>query len=247
MALGLQVVVDCSDPARLASFWAAALGYEMESPPEGFATWPEALEAWGVPESDWNSADAVVDPEGLGPRIFFQRVPEPKRVKNRLHLDVRVSPGPSTPIEEKQAAGVERMESLGATRLRDVEELRSYWMVMQDPEGNEFCADPAVRGGWTGPASRTSDPVLPSRVPPPGSHERRTAGASPALALDQPGRVRQSDSVARPRGAEERALPPEHDGHHRHHDLADQAEMEGLPADTQHVCLLPAIGPACRP
>jgi hypothetical protein len=114
----------------------------MESPPEGFATWPEALEAWGVLESDWNSANAVVDPEGLGSRIFFQRVPEPKRVKNRLHLDVRVSPGPGTPIEEKWAAvaaGVERMESLGATRLRDVEELGSYWMVMQGPEGNEFC------------------------------------------------------------------------------------------------------------
>ena len=137
-----QIVIDCHDPASLGSFWAKALDYEMEQPPEGFATWPEALTAWGVPESEWNSANAIVDPEGVGPRIFFQRVPEPKQGKNRLHLHIRVSQGPGTPIEEKRAAvhaGVERMESLGATRLGDVEEMGSYWMVMQDPEGNEFC------------------------------------------------------------------------------------------------------------
>jgi Glyoxalase-like domain len=137
-----QIVIDCHDPASLGSFWAKALDYEMEQPPEGFATWPEALTAWGVPESEWNSANAIVDPEGVGPRIFFQRVPEPKQGKNRLHLDIRVSQGPGIPIEEKRAAvhaGAERMESLGATRLGDVEEMGSYWMVMQDPEGNEFC------------------------------------------------------------------------------------------------------------
>jgi hypothetical protein len=142
MGIKPQIVIDCSDPAELASFWAEALEYEMERPPEGFATWPDALKAWGVPESEWNSANAVVDPEGVGPRIFFQRVPEPKQGKNRLHLDVGVSRGPGIPIEEKRAAvhaGVERMESLGATRLGDVEEMGSYWMVMQDPEGNEFC------------------------------------------------------------------------------------------------------------
>jgi hypothetical protein len=142
MGITVQIVIDCHDPAALASFWAAALEYEMESPPDGFATWPDALKAWGVPESEWNSANALVDPGGVGPRIFFQRVPEPKQGKNRLHLDLRVSRGPSMPIEEKRAAvraGVQRMESLGATRLTDVEELGTYWTVMQDPEGNEFC------------------------------------------------------------------------------------------------------------
>jgi hypothetical protein len=142
MAITPQIVIDCSDPAALAAFWAKALDYEMEPPPEGFATWPDALQAWGVPESEWNSANAVVDPDRIGPRIFFQRVPEPKQGKNRLHLDVRVSKGPGIPLEEKRAAvlaGVERLEPLGATRVRDVEELGSYWMVMQDPEGNEFC------------------------------------------------------------------------------------------------------------
>lgn len=142
MGITTQIVIDCHDPAALGSFWAAALEYEQERPPEGFATWPEALAAWGVPESEWNSANALVDPTGDGPRIFFQRVPEPKQVKNRLHLDLRISRGPGIPLEEKRAevlAGVERMESLGAVRVRDVEELGSYWMVMQDPEGNEFC------------------------------------------------------------------------------------------------------------
>ena len=142
MGIAVQVVIDCSDPAALASFWAKALDYETEQPPDGFASWPDALKAWGVPESDWNSANAAVDPSGVGPRIFFQRVPESKQGKNRLHLDLRVSPGAGIPIEEKRAAvhaGVERMESLGATRLRDVEELGTYWTVMQDPEGNEFC------------------------------------------------------------------------------------------------------------
>jgi hypothetical protein len=142
MALGLQVVLDCSDPARLASFWAGALGYELEAPPEGFATWPEALTAWGVPESEWNSASAVVDPEGLGPRIFFQRVPEPKQGKNRLHLDVRVSEGRGSPMDARRSKvieGVARLEALGAQRLTDFEELGSYWFVMRDPEGNEFC------------------------------------------------------------------------------------------------------------
>jgi hypothetical protein len=142
MALGLQVVIDCSDPARLAPFWAAALGYELDRPPEGFATWPDALKAWGIPESDWNSASAVVDPEGLGPRIFFQRVPEPKQGKNRLHLDVRVSAGRGVPIEDRRPQvldGVARLQALGAERLTEVEELGSYWVVMRDPEGNEFC------------------------------------------------------------------------------------------------------------
>jgi hypothetical protein len=142
MARPPQIVIDCHDPARLASFWAAALEYQMEGPPQGFASWPEALKAWGVPESEWNSANAVVDPDGVAPRIFFQRVPEPKQGKNRLHLDIRVSAGPGIPLEDKRSQvleGVRRIEALGAQRLTDVEEMGSFWVVMEDPEGNEFC------------------------------------------------------------------------------------------------------------
>ncbi|MFO7167972.1 MAG: VOC family protein [Chloroflexota bacterium] len=142
MALSVQVVMDCADPARLAEFWAAVLGYKIQDPPEGFASWEEALTAWGVPKDQWNSASAVVDPEGRGPRIYFQRVPEPKVVKNRVHLDVSVSGGPGTPLEERRArvdAAVERVIGLGATRVRAYEQRGEYWVVMQDPEGNEFC------------------------------------------------------------------------------------------------------------
>ncbi len=155
MGITTQIVIDCSDPAALGAFWAKALDYEMERPPEGFATWPDALKAWGVPESEWNSANAIVDPAGVGPRIFFQRVPEPKQGKNRLHLDIRVSRGSGIPLEEKRAdvlAGVERMESLGATRLGDVEELGSYWMVHAGPGGQRVLRDVNVdENGRAGP------------------------------------------------------------------------------------------------
>src|SRR3954451_17087060 len=76
MAMTFQVTIDCADPDRLAKFWAAALGYQLQPPPEGFDTWIDFLKARGIPESLWNSASAIVDPAGAGPRIFFQQVPE---------------------------------------------------------------------------------------------------------------------------------------------------------------------------
>ena len=75
MSIGVQVVIDCADPPRLAEFCAAALGYKLQDPPPGFASWQAVLEANNVPESEWTAASAVVDPNGKGPR-FFQRVPE---------------------------------------------------------------------------------------------------------------------------------------------------------------------------
>lgn len=141
MARRVQVAIDCADPAALSAFWAEALGYVHDAPPEGFGSWPEALAAWGVPESEWNSANAVVDPDGVGPRIFFQRVPEPKTGKNRLHLDVSVSGGPGTAPGQRRAETdptVARLVALGATEVRRVEEQDAYWVVLQDPEGNEF-------------------------------------------------------------------------------------------------------------
>jgi Glyoxalase-like domain len=142
MATGIQVVIDCADPARLADFWAAALGYTLQDPPPGFATWPEFLAAEGVPESEWNSASAVVDPDGSGPRIFFQRVPEAKTGKNRVHMDLNVSGGRGVALEtrrERVNAEAQRLEQLGASRVRAMEQRGEYWIVMQDPEGNEFC------------------------------------------------------------------------------------------------------------
>jgi hypothetical protein len=142
MAYGVQVVMDCADPARLAEFWAQVLGYKLQDPPEGFASWPDFLTSLGVPEDQWNSASAVVDPEGKGPRIYFQQVPEPKVVKNRVHLDVNVGGGHTVSLEGRRArvdAAVERVIALGASKLRPYEERGEYWVVMQDPEGNEFC------------------------------------------------------------------------------------------------------------
>jgi catechol 2,3-dioxygenase-like lactoylglutathione lyase family enzyme len=143
MAISTQVVIDCADPDRVARFWAEALGYKLQDPPEGFDTWEDFLRDQDVPQSEWNSASAIVDPDGSLPRIYFQRVPESKIVKNRVHLDLNVSGGMKTPLGDRQRAvdaEVERLMSLGATVFRPGEvERGEYWAVLQDPEGNEFC------------------------------------------------------------------------------------------------------------
>jgi hypothetical protein len=142
MATGVQVVFDCADPDRLARFWAQALGYKLQDPPQGHQSWEDWLRDQGIPQERWNDANAVVDPDGRGPRIFLQRVPEAKTVKNRVHLDLNVTGGPAAPLEERRGqvdAEVERLLGLGASRLRVVEEQGGYWAVMQDPEGDEFC------------------------------------------------------------------------------------------------------------
>jgi hypothetical protein len=143
MATKIQVVFDCADPDRLAKFWAVALGYKLQDPPEGYGSWEEMLRETGVPEDEWNSASAVVDPAGVGPRIYFQRVPEGKTVKNRVHLDLNVSGPRGTALEDRMKrvdAEVGRLIESGATIYRPgIVEDGEYWVVMQDPEGNEFC------------------------------------------------------------------------------------------------------------
>ncbi len=142
MATTVQITFDCADPDRLAHFWADLLGYELDAPPDGFDSWQAWLEEQGIPESEWNSASAITDPDGSGPRIFFQRVPEKKQIKNRVHLDVNAGGGRGVPDEERRTAvdaSVERAISLGASKVRLVEERGERHYVMQDPEGNEFC------------------------------------------------------------------------------------------------------------
>jgi hypothetical protein len=141
VATGVQIVFDCADPDKLATFWAGALHYKKQDPPAGFASWPDFLRAEGIPESDWTSASAVVDPDGVGPRLFFQRVPEGKVVKNRVHLDLNVGGPRGTPHDERRRrvdAEVDRLVPLGARKSRTVEEQGEFFVNMLDPEGNEF-------------------------------------------------------------------------------------------------------------
>lgn len=146
MTKEVQITFDCADPAGLAAFWAAVLGYQVQAPPEGFDSWDAALEAFGVPREEWNSRSAILPNEGTHPRIFFQRVPEGKTAKNRLHLDVRVVPG-ITGEERMKALETEasRVASLGAARAYRVEPdevtMEAGFITMHDPEGNEFCLD----------------------------------------------------------------------------------------------------------
>lgn len=144
MALDFQVTFDCADPDRMARFWAAALGYKIPGPPPGFETWDAFLESIGVPEGERDRASAAEDPDGKGPRLYFQRVPEGKVAKNRVHLDLRIGGGPQVPLDQRKAridADVDRLVGLGATVVGPVEEFGQYCVVLCDPEGNEFCAD----------------------------------------------------------------------------------------------------------
>jgi len=141
VATNVQIVFDCADPDKLANFWAAALHYKIQDPPPGFASWPDFLKAQGIPESEWTSASAVIDPDGVGPRIFFQRVPEGKVVKNRVHLDLNAGGPRGTPQDERRHrvdAEVGRLVQLGARKSRTIEERGEYFVNMFDPEGNEF-------------------------------------------------------------------------------------------------------------
>jgi hypothetical protein len=140
-----QLVIDCADPDRLTRFWSTALGYQVPPPPAGFDTWDDYWRDVGVPEEELDvGEDRLVDPDGAGPPIWFQKVPEGKAGKNRLHLDINASGGRTVPIETRKkrvTAEAERLIAAGATRVRVLEEegLDHYGETLRDPEGNEFC------------------------------------------------------------------------------------------------------------
>jgi Glyoxalase-like domain len=150
MPARFQLVIDCKDPEPLARFWAAALGYVLEPPPEGFATWDDFRRDLGLPDSDLGvGADSIIDPRGEGPRIWFHVMPDDKVVKNRLHLDIHVSagrepwPDRSVPLATRQQrvdAEARRLTDLGATftGAMSADGLDHYAVGMKDPEGNEF-------------------------------------------------------------------------------------------------------------
>ena len=146
MTVSFQLVIDCTDPDPLARFWAEALHYVIAQPPPGFDNWDDFYRSIGVPEDELglgDAADRIEDPNGEGPPIWFQVVPEKKSIKNRLHIDVNAGGGRGHSLEtrrERVEAEAARLESLGATRLSalDVEGMDHYAVAMLDPEGNEF-------------------------------------------------------------------------------------------------------------
>ncbi|ONI87027.1 hypothetical protein ALI144C_10360 [Actinosynnema sp. ALI-1.44] len=138
----IQVTFDCADPERVARFWCEVLGYVVPPAPEGFSTWADYDRS--LPPERQGAAFACVDPTGAGPRLFFQRVPEGKVVKNRVHVDVRAGIGLQG--EERLAAlkaESARLVALGATELQVLyaDEFNESCINMQDVEGNEFCLD----------------------------------------------------------------------------------------------------------
>jgi hypothetical protein len=149
----VQITFDAADPIALSRFWAEALHYVIQPPPgrevgpdeDPIEVWMTFLAEAGVPEEQRDVASALVDPDGDGPRVFFQKVPEPKTSKNRVHLDLRAAPG----LEgDARMAELEqectRLVGLGATRVQRHEPappMSGGFIVMQDPEGNEFCLD----------------------------------------------------------------------------------------------------------
>lgn len=137
-----QVTFDCAEPERVALFWCEVLGYVAPPPPEGFATWDEYNGS--LPPERRGAWSACSDPSGAGPRLYFQRVPEGKVVKNRVHLDVRVGTGL---VGEERLAVLEaecaRLVALGAVHVRTLtaDDENESCILMQDIEGNEFCLD----------------------------------------------------------------------------------------------------------
>ncbi|WP_328958864.1 VOC family protein [Kitasatospora purpeofusca] len=138
----VQITFDCAEPERVARFWCEVLGYVVPPAPEGFASWADYDRS--LPAERQGAGFVAQDPERVGPRLYFQRVPEGKVVKNRLHLDVRVGTGL---VGEERVAALEaecaRLEALGGTRLYllRADGFNESCLAMQDIEGNEFCLD----------------------------------------------------------------------------------------------------------
>lgn len=143
MAHGFQVVVDCADPHALADWWADALGWQVEPSDEAFIR--RMIEQGHASESDttthrgvlvWRTGQAIRPPADLaagpGSRVLFQLVPEPKTVKNRVHLDLRVG-------QDDVEAEAERLIGNGATFLHRGQQGPHFWITLADPEGNELC------------------------------------------------------------------------------------------------------------
>ncbi len=142
MSYSVQITFACEDPQRMAEFWSVALGYVVQPPPPGYETWEEFADAMGIPEAKRGDISAVVDPDGVGPRLLFERWDGGKANK-RVHLDINVIVDRDLSVEDRDrrlAEERERLEELGATYHRVASGLAGEtWLEMFDPEGNWFC------------------------------------------------------------------------------------------------------------
>ena len=139
MAFDVQIVLDCRRPHDLADWWAGVLGWQVETQDESFIQ--RMVDAGHASPEDtlrhrgalvWAVGAALHSPDPGRPRILFQRVPEEKTVKNRLHLDIRVG-------ADRRESEVARLLALGATELWRGSQGPFEWATLADPEGNEFC------------------------------------------------------------------------------------------------------------
>ncbi len=130
MAHSIQLTFDAQDPPALATFWGLVLGYVEQPPPPGFDSWEAFAAANNIPPEDMGNYGAVIDPDGVGPRLLFLKVPEGKTAKNRLHMDVHVP---------DRQAHVSKLVEAGGTERETRTEMGVEWTVMEDPEGNVFC------------------------------------------------------------------------------------------------------------
>ena len=139
-----QIAVDCTDPDRMARFWAPPLGYELEAPPGDHVSWRDYWVSVGVPEDEVGDGyDSIIDPAGHRPRIWFQQVPETKTIKNRIHFDLLVGGGRAVPLEERKqrvVAAAAALVAAGAVERHtmDSPEMGHFAIALVDPEGNEF-------------------------------------------------------------------------------------------------------------
>jgi hypothetical protein len=134
MATPFQITVDCTDAEVMSRFWSTALGYVEEPPPAGYLSWDDFLRANDITMPPKGSIGAIVDPSGVGPRVLFMPVPEQGSVKRCLQLDLRAGRG-----DDAKLSKINQLTEAGATEVRRVDENGEWWMVMADPEGNEFC------------------------------------------------------------------------------------------------------------
>ena len=134
VATSFQITIDCDDAGRMVEFWSVALGYVAEPPPAGYLSWEDFLRANDIVIPRAGTIGAIVDPDDAGPRILFMRVPDRRRCGRQIHLDVRAG---NDDVAKKTK--IAELAAAGATAIRRVDDRGQWWMVMSDPEGNEFC------------------------------------------------------------------------------------------------------------